>query len=224
MGYPAGQKGYKIFFPETGKMDCSRDVKFLESSLGSPAQKSNVDVFDITTPNVVDTTPCTTSQHTTSLHSIHSSNEQFETNLNTFDTDSESGNESDVDQLDMNVDFGDDARDRDAPRIQRNRREPDRYGEWATIAAAASSDPKTFKQAMKSPQAESWKEAMENEHQSLLNHNTWDLVDLPAGANLVGCKWVFKTKHKANGEIDRYKARLVAQGYSQEAGVDYDEV
>ena len=50
------------------------------------------------------------------------------------------------------------------------------------------------------------------------------MVDLPTGANLVGSKWVFKTKRKANGEVDKYKARLVAQGYTQEAGVDYDEV
>ncbi len=53
---------------------------------------------------------------------------------------------------------------------------------------------------------------------------TWELVDLPDGANLVGCRWVFKTKRKADGTVDRYKARLVAQGYSQEEGVDFDEV
>ena len=65
---------------------------------------------------------------------------------------------------------------------------------------------------------------MFEEISSLNSHHTWDLVDLPDGRNLVGCKWVYKTKYKANGQIDRFKARLVAQGYSQEAGVDYDEV
>ena len=58
---------------------------------------------------------------------------------------------------------------------------------------------------------------MGKEYSSLMNHGTWDLVDLPEDRNLVGCKWVFKTKRKANGEIDKFKARLVAQGYSQEA-------
>ena len=55
---------------------------------------------------------------------------------------------------------------------------------------------------------------MLEEISSLEKHNTWDLVDLPEGKNLVGCKWVFKTKRDANGDVDRFKARLVAQGYS----------
>jgi hypothetical protein len=57
-----------------------------------------------------------------------------------------------------------------------------------------------------------------------MDNNTWELVDLPEGKNLVGCKWIFKVKRKADGEIDRYKARLVAQGFSQEFGLDYKEV
>ena len=77
---------------------------------------------------------------------------------------------------------------------------------------------------MKSPSSENWKKAMYEEFSSLTKHKTWDLVDLPDGANLVGCKWVFKTKRKADGEIDKFKSRLVAQGYSQEEGVDFDEV
>ena len=108
-------------------------------------------------------------------------------------------------------------------RSVRNRRSPDYHGEWATIAISTS-EPKTFKQALKNEHAENWKEAMGKEYSSLMNHGTWDLVDLPEDRNLVGCKWVFKTKRKANGEIDKFKARLVAQGYSQEAGVDYNEV
>ena len=57
-----------------------------------------------------------------------------------------------------------------------------------------------------------------------MNNNTWDLVELPEGKNVVGCKWVFKIKRNADGTVSRYKARLVAQGYSQEPGEDYDEV
>ena len=55
-------------------------------------------------------------------------------------------------------------------------------------------------------------------------NQTWDLVKLPDGKNVVGCKWVFKHKGDANGNIQRYKARLVTQGYSQKSRIDYDEV
>ena len=50
------------------------------------------------------------------------------------------------------------------------------------------------------------------------------MLQLPEGKNIVGCKWVFKIKRNADGTVSRYKARLVAQEYSQEPGEDYDEV
>ena len=58
----------------------------------------------------------------------------------------------------------------------------------------------------------------------MLNNDTWDLVPLPKRKNVVGSHWVFKLKHNSDGSIERYKAFLVAQGYSQSEGVDYQEV
>ena len=110
------------------------------------------------------------------------------------------------------------------PRASRIRREPNRYGEWAAVAETIDPDPKTYKQALRSANSEQWKSAMSDEYNSLTKHQTWELVDLPDGKNLVGCKWVFKTKLNSLGEVDRYKARLVAQGYSQEHGIDFNEV
>ncbi|KAH9292782.1 hypothetical protein KI387_042035, partial [Taxus chinensis] len=54
-------------------------------------------------------------------------------------------------------------------------------------------------------------------------NRTWELVDLPPGKKSIGCKWIFKTKYKADGSIDKHKARLVAKGYAQQEGIDYDE-
>jgi len=68
-----------------------------------------------------------------------------------------------------------------------------------------------------------WKAAMEEEIHALQKNKTWELVSLPKGKRVVGCKWVFTVKQNPKGEVDRYKARLVAKGYSQTYGIDYDE-
>ncbi|CAK9803102.1 Retrovirus-related Pol polyprotein from transposon TNT 1-94 [Anthophora quadrimaculata] len=60
-------------------------------------------------------------------------------------------------------------------------------------------------------------------HESLSNRNTWEVTELPKGRKCIGCKWVFKLKTNTEGKITRYKARLVAQGFSQKKGVDYSE-
>lgn len=64
---------------------------------------------------------------------------------------------------------------------------------------------------------------MEDEPFALQKTTTQELVSLPAGKNLVGCKQVYKVKTDSNGFLERYKARLVAKGFSQEYGIDYEE-
>lgn len=131
--------------------------------------------------------------------------------------------DDDISSVNKNVVNIDDEVVQQTSRPVRNARAPDRYGEWAAVVET-DVEPKTFKQAIECSERDNWNEAMTEEISALQKHDTWELVDLPEGRNLVGCKWVYKAKRKSNGDIDRYKARLVAQGYSQEAGVDYDEV
>jgi len=56
---------------------------------------------------------------------------------------------------------------------------------------------------------------MDQEIAALYRNHTWDLVAKPSDVNIIGCKWVYKLKHKPDRSIDRYKARLVAKGYHQ---------
>ena len=64
---------------------------------------------------------------------------------------------------------------------------------------------------------------MKEELDALHKTGTWDLVDLPSGKSYIDCKWVYKIKTRSDGIVDRYKARLVARGFTQEYGIDYEE-
>jgi hypothetical protein len=84
-------------------------------------------------------------------------------------------------------------------------------------------DPLNLCEAIRSEDASKWETAMQEEYDSLVANGTWELSTLPEGRRSVGCKWVFRSKHDASNNIIRYKTRLVAKGYSQVAGVDFDE-
>jgi hypothetical protein len=86
-----------------------------------------------------------------------------------------------------------------------------------------SFEPKTYKQAINCQESDEWKKAMQQEIDSINQHETWTLVDLPKDRIAIGSKWVFKIKTDIHGKII-YKARLVAQGFKQQHEVDYDEV
>ena len=68
-----------------------------------------------------------------------------------------------------------------------------------------------------------WKQAMNDEFQALLRNQTWSLVPPSSVQSVVQCKWVFRTKLKVDGLLDKYKARLVAKGFQQTPGVDFSE-
>jgi hypothetical protein len=93
-----------------------------------------------------------------------------------------------------------------------------------TMAAAAhdaNGDPRSVSEARSRSDWPEWQQAMEREIETLECAGTWETVPRPEGKNVVGSKWVFRLKRKADGSIDKYKARLVARGFTQIYGVDY---
>ncbi|GJX56434.1 zinc finger, CCHC-type containing protein [Tanacetum coccineum] len=87
--------------------------------------------------------------------------------------------------------------------------------------ATEEDDPKTFDEAMKSQDVVFWKEAINDEMDSIIGNNTWVLADLPPSCKPLGCKWIFKRKLKVDGTVEKFKARLVIQGFKQKSGIYY---
>lgn len=89
--------------------------------------------------------------------------------------------------------------------------------------ALLSVEPSTVDEALSSQEGQKWRLAMREELESHSKNNTWTLVDVPTGKNVIKGKWVFKLKTNDAGEVARYKARYVAKGFSQKYGIDYAE-
>ena len=85
-------------------------------------------------------------------------------------------------------------------------------------------EPRNLSEAWSNEHNAQWKKATDSECNALMANDTWQLVPRPENKNIVGSRWVFKVKRNADGSVGKFKARLVAQGYSQAEGIDYHEV
>lgn len=104
---------------------------------------------------------------------------------------------------------------------------PSRFSDFVSYCANINNvyfEPRNHNEAMQCKNSHYWKLAELEELNSLEENNTWELVDLPYGRKAIGSKWVYKLKMDENKCIVRWKGRLVAQGFSQKYGIDYDEV
>ncbi|CAI7875004.1 unnamed protein product [Closterium sp. NIES-53] len=96
--------------------------------------------------------------------------------------------------------------------------------EIAHCYRAAVPEPKTLAEALSGPDAEKWKQSVKEEYDSLLENETWELCDLPPGKKAISSKLIFRHKYGPDGELTRYKSRLVAKWFQQTKGKDFDEI
>src|SRR5215213_203154 len=114
--------------------------------------------------------------------------------------------------------------------LRESRRAPNRFGMMTTsvmehahtCAAGVMEEPLTHHEAMKSLQSDQWIKAESEELEAHAKAGTWEVVDR-LKQSVVDSKWVYKIKQQADGSIERYKARLVARGFTQRPGYDFDE-
>ena len=97
------------------------------------------------------------------------------------------------------------------------------YAMAAAISFHEGMEPQSIKEVYERPDRLQWEEAMKEEIGKLVGRGTWKAVPKPEGVNIVGSKWVFRLKKDANGNITSHRARLVAQGFTQVHGIDFDD-
>ena len=106
-------------------------------------------------------------------------------------------------------------------------RQPIRYrheGETnAPVVDTDIDDPTSYNDAMKDIDKDKWLEAVNLAMESVYSNSVWELVDPSENFRPIGCKWFFKKKRGIDGKVETFRARLVAKGYTQKEGVDYEE-
>ena len=196
VGYQPNSKGYRLYL-DTGRIRIAGDVIFEETEADAPRPSPELAVEEDKTPVDLDgkgADPQTVPEH----------------------PDDEPAEEAAEEE---------ESEDLPSPRYPtRARTAPKEWWRSPATLLAAIPDPVTVEEAMESEHAEQWKQAMDEEHASLLANNTWTLEPVPQGVKPIPVKWVYKVKRDMNGNVERFKARLVAKGFRQRAGVDFDEV
>ncbi|GLU00272.1 hypothetical protein SLE2022_176510 [Rubroshorea leprosula] len=220
LGVSDQSKAYRLYNPLTKKVIISRDVGFDEASTWSWTEKSGQQIpadfengEDLTVQN---------SEGQTSAD-LEVSRQIAEESLPTEVEFSTGGSLPTTPELESGTSSG----------PQRKKRRPAWLEDYEVtdlpqddvpvnhFSLFVDCDPLTYEEAVKE---EKWQKAMAEEIGSIERNQTWELTDLPEGHKTIGVKWIYKTKLKENGAVDKFKARLVAKGYKQEFGIDYQEV
>ncbi|GKU98443.1 hypothetical protein SLEP1_g11451 [Rubroshorea leprosula] len=220
LGYGITQKGYRCWDPVSQKLRVSRHVVFWEhtmfSSLSNFKVSSSHQPPFFTNPSIKlfpsDSNAGTSDElYNASPHAPTSFVEDDLPVGNASDNFEPSSTSSSTNELVVPS----------SSHPTRVRKPPNYLRDYHCFPAVTSlHEPQSYQEASSNPL---WQQAMQDELQALENTRTWDLVDLPTEKSLIGCKWVYKIKTRSDGSVERYKAHLVAKGFTQEYGIDYEE-
>ena len=208
VGYPDRTKGYKLLDPATHKFIRSRDVVFVEGKFHDFGEEHSTQTRTYPTKDDVKV----------NVQDVPDENER-ENHGEPEQPVPEPENHNQRVGATYEENFIREVQNLDA---KRQRRPTTRFDE--EVYAAADNLTADINEPVSIQEAWTEKRATNSEYESLMNNQTWELVSPPENKNIVGSRWVFKVKHAADGTVERFKARLVAQEYSQSQGVDYQEI
>lgn len=235
VGFDPHAKGYRV--SDGNKIILSREVKFIDggSKLKRTHQKSSAvlnrvetDVQEVPESSRNDLSFFGSETEEQDYEENHSESDESEVSISTADFSDSFGDLSDQEEEPEPVEAIQEVPRRSnrvtAGRLPRHFADFEMGDDYADdYALLVNDDPKSYKEAMRSTDAPRWKAAIQEELNSIKANRTWTVTSLPPTRKAVGSKWVFRTKKSSDGQT-QYKARLVAQGFTQKYGVDYDEV
>uniref|UniRef100_A0A0A1X768 Retrovirus-related Pol polyprotein from transposon TNT 1-94 n=1 Tax=Zeugodacus cucurbitae TaxID=28588 RepID=A0A0A1X768_ZEUCU len=214
VGYSEISKAYRLYDRETRQVIIRRDVKFIENNegLGMCECKNSTKINDDLARIIV------------SFNNCNEETEQVESFVSFTD-----GEDDEVENEPQNDSHDSDSEMRRGPgrpkfvhtgKVGRPRKE---YQKLNSLQYGDIETPHTVKEALASEYSFEWEKSMKNEYAALVANNTWSAVDLPRGQKVIGSKWVFRIKRNPDGNIEKFKSRLVAKGCSQQLGLNYWE-
>ena len=231
VGYSPSHKGWRIWNPRTKKVRVERNVIFHEKEIVNKNKIENVDVLMEKKENSPDTENRTESPRT-------DGNSGITTQWSAAEEDSPPPSSREAEREEapaVPLVSARETRVRNQPvrltastlgqlHVAEGEKLPDGEENVAMAYLALADEPVTYSEAVTGENAHKWKAAIAKELQSLESNKTWEICEKPDNKSLVGCMWVFKLKSpQTEGGEFRFKARVVAKGYSQKHGIDYHE-
>lgn len=235
VGYSDTVKGYRVYDPKKNIVTEKRDIIVMEGKHGIENPEENAIWIQNGEQNLTQREETETPHHMQES-SIENRDSVGDSNVNESLSRSSTDSSAYMDPEETYVDTSTDSTtstDISSGELQslgvgevvgnkRQRRPPNRFGytNMCTSNNLPGPEEVDLSEALNGPEAEQWKLAMREELQSFEYNDAWELIDIPSDTSIVQCKWVFHKKLDVNDKV-RYRARLVAKGFSQRSGIDY---